>query len=164
MASNRLSIYKGQPITDLLERVNAQARGGEDDRYSISGAINGAVARYQEVCRQHRPKLSPAEWNCLADLLNGTYLLDELWARKPAQLIAMELEDGIRLNRLDEKWGISGPLLLNKISDWDHATGVSCLEAIEAFWAHSEAGTEFWDPLRRITAIAKEAEQLMEPA
>ena len=148
MAGNRLSIYKGEPIAELLERLDAKARGGDnEDFYSISGAVNAAVNRYLETCRQHRPRLSAAEWNCLADLLNGVWLVDKFWQRKPGPLIAMELEDGIRLNQLDQKWSIDGAALLAKIRGWDYATATSCLEAIEAFWAHPDVGTEFWESL-----------------
>lgn len=129
---NRRSIYIGEPIKRLLALV------GDDDG-AFSQTVNGAVARYLEVMREHRPDFSRAEWCAICDALNGT-IFDDLWVRRAGKLIAIELEDS--RGGLGEKWGVDIPALCAKLMALPTAESLAVLHVVTVFWAHCDLETE----------------------
>lgn len=124
---NRRSIYCGPPIQDLLAAV------GDD---AFSQTLNGSVERYLAVCKAHRPALSRAEWMALCDVFNGT-ILDANAIKFAGRFLALEMEDGIRLDGLDQKWGIDSTALLAKLQPLTLAETCAVVHVVEVFWAHS---------------------------
>lgn len=123
------SVYFGEPIDRLLSLV------GTDN---VSGALNGAVARYLSLTDEYRPELSRAQWCAICDALNGT-MLDNLWIRRGGRMIAMELEDSPGLG---EKWEIDLPALIAEMEALSTVESIAVLHVVETFWAHSEMDTD----------------------
>ena len=76
-----------------------------------SPACNRAIECWAEVLRKSMPDLEPKEWCFLADVLNGTYLLDSTRTWGPSSL-ALEAHDAQDLNGTGDRWfgedGVAG--------------------------------------------------------
>jgi len=59
--NSKKSIYVGPPIRAFLDRIPPNHR-------NASRMLNGAVARYLAVCRDHVPELTEGEWGELRDI------------------------------------------------------------------------------------------------
>ncbi|MFP4615580.1 MAG: hypothetical protein ACLFRB_06860 [Thiohalorhabdus sp.] len=123
--ARKASVYIGDELETALEE-----RHGASD--SVSGLINKMVDRYREVCRREAPPLTPQAWCLLFDVLNGVWL-------QPASMgvrgIPMEVEDGIAMNGLAEKWGVDGEALKTRLAEADFAELTAIADAAERFWA-----------------------------
>lgn len=75
-------------------------------------------------------RLTEAEASAICDVLNGTWLLEDTWRH-----IAMEVEDGDRLNGLGRKWGIDGRALARRLSECSLVELCAIADASERFWA-----------------------------
>lgn len=71
----------------------------------------------------------------ICDVLNGT-LMDANTAR----LLWAEVEDGIKLNGLDEKWEVDGAQLVQKLRGFTQLQCLALVDAAERFWASTSAG------------------------
>jgi hypothetical protein len=126
--ARKASVYIGDELEAAIQERHDEKRGE-----SISGLINKMADRYREVCRRSAPRLSPQAWCLLFDALNGFWL-------QPASMgvrgIPMEVEDGIGMDGLDEKWGVDGEGLKARLADASFAELVAIADAAERFWAH----------------------------
>jgi len=112
---------------DELVRWLASWRGEEGAHL----AAREALLRYHQVLADElaRVDLSEAEWNLLRDALNGTWI-DETSYRH----LWMEIADAIRLDRLDEKWGVDGPALVEKLRGLCPGACMAVAHAVERWW------------------------------
>jgi hypothetical protein len=76
--------------------------------------------------------LSENEACLLCDVLNGT-LMDA----NSAALLWAEVEDGIRLDGLDQKWEVDGPALVKRLQALDRLHCLALIDAAERFWAET---------------------------
>jgi hypothetical protein len=90
--------------------------------------------------------LSKAEWSCLLDVLNNLGHFEDLEDsgfpsfRPHRNTIYQELHDGIGVNRVDEKHGVDGPALLEKIEAMSDAEAELIWDANYGFWQNPERG------------------------
>lgn len=81
----------------------------ETDRLIVGGntpACNRAIACWARVLRDSMPELERAEWNFLADVLNGTFDGDYALGmyEHGEQVLAIEVHDAQALNGTGDKW------------------------------------------------------------
>ena len=98
------------------------------------------LGRYQEALRlaraELRDKLTTAELSAVLDVLNGHWFLGP----DSAAYIHLEVEDGIRLNGLDEKWQINGPYLIGLLANLTFIESCALADAAERWWARVGQG------------------------
>lgn len=122
----------------LAERVPeaASARTGER-----SGIISEALERYFYMLARAsaglRGILSREEVSLVADACNGT-----LWQSWSVPHLAAEIQDAVRLDALDEKWGVDGPSLIAKLQALDIASIYALVDAVERYWSRVEQGCQ----------------------
>lgn len=124
--AKRTSTYLSDRTVDILDAAMGDAG-------SLSGEINKAIDRYNEVVRRHRgveKQFSEAELNALRDVANG-------WWAEPAATIAgglaLELEDSLP-DGIAAKWEIDGEALLVKLRALSYADQLALVAGIEAWW------------------------------
>jgi hypothetical protein len=124
----------------------------DDDARRIVGgnspACNRAIACWARVLRESQPDLSRAEWNFLADVLNGT-LVEPAAHHGPAAL-ALEVHDAQALNGTGDRWFAdelrrgSGQeatdRLLAKIKGFSWQQCEYVTTACAFFWSHTAPG------------------------
>jgi len=132
--------YQAQ-VQELLDRAEFDEAAGEDTselyrRWQI------AIYRQLLAIGLREVEWTEAEASLICDALNGTYLLDlgdepHSWRWWPANV-----EDAIRLDKLDAKWGVDAAALVSKIKHLS-ATGLAAVaDAAERFWReHVHEGT-----------------------
>lgn len=111
-----------------------------------SEQINGDLLRYYRLLAEVRPTLrerfSPAEISLILDACNG-WMMD---FSSPAH-IWMEVADGIRLNQLDQKWGVEhGTDLVHRIHGLTWIESVALADAIARWWHAVGEGDHTRDP------------------
>ncbi len=112
--------------------------------------VSAALSRYADhiarASARVASRLDRAEWNALADVLNGCA---DLWdyagfRMTYLMLVRAEVEDGIQLVALDEKWHLAerGKVLLRKLARMTELEGDAIAAAIRFFlWACSHGNT-----------------------
>jgi hypothetical protein len=93
------------------------------------------AARYQEICRRHCPKLTQSEWLAVLDALNGVWLQSSIHDAGLLTGIWASVYDADRLGGLGAKWGCDAKALSEHIRDYDYATTVALVDAVERWWA-----------------------------
>jgi len=105
-------------------------------------ALDAFPALYARTLHDLRGKFSAAELRLMADVMNATALTPMI----AGQHLAINVRDGIELDRLDEKWGVQKEEILRKLDLPIFA--LACLEIwIQAFWEHgskNKGGLETW--------------------
>ena len=136
--TDRTSLYIGEALRRLLD-----GRPEGKGMWSKSGLINTVASRYQEICRRHCPTLTLAEWCAIMDALNGVWL--QSTDRDAAFLASVwaEVYDADRLNGLGGKWQCDAKALAERIRDYDYATVVALVDAVERWWALDNDGKPF---------------------
>lgn len=127
--------------TSLAIRPELQAELDlRDDNFS--GAVDVCLSRYFGLLARGRRELAAllttAEVALILDTLNGTWASDE----HSAAFIPAEVSDAIRLNRLDEKWNVDGPALLEKMSAMNHWLLTALIDAAERWWGRVGDGED----------------------
>lgn len=121
----RIKIYAGPPIMDFLD-----AHAGKDGNMDVSRLINRAVDRYCQTVRRNTPTLFESEWNLLFDSLNGGFEDDPLRFSG----IPGGVSDSIQLDGLDEKWGVDGQVLIEKLNSLSFLELMSISDVVERYW------------------------------
>lgn len=149
----------------LTPELHAQAsayvegRRSRDPKFSLNDLFLEAVdiltrresplGRYYLILKAGRLELrtafSPAELNLIMDSCNGLALWYELSERpqviiQPGRMIAANVEDSIRHNGLDKKWGVPRLGLSAKILDLSIPAQYALADLIERFW--NDAGAQ----------------------
>jgi hypothetical protein len=126
---------------------------------------NRAIGCWAATLQQpeNEPKLTRPEWNFLADVLNGTWLLDaDHWG--PGTLAA-EIEDAHRLNRTGDKWFRPGKVADKAIAKLIAAVRAMTwiqiqfiLTAVSFFWSAKEIDhttDEWWTLPYRVERLGR---------
>lgn len=118
---------------------------GESEWREPTAAINGALAEYAYLIDRAAGELAAvlnrAEWNALADVLNGCADLHDYGTTpmNPLVLIVAELHDGDRYNGIGAKWGIDVPDLCGRLAALTPLHGYAVHAAVRWLWTHSDA-------------------------
>lgn len=93
-------------------------------------------ALYRHTLHDMRGKFTRGELMLMIDVMNGTWLTPGM----AGQHLNANVSDGIALDGLDEKWGIDGVKLNQKIGGLS-IFETACLELwVQAFWQQEEHG------------------------
>lgn len=113
---------------DLYDALASRIRGSRERSATIARDLSRLYDLYRHALRE--VPLTTGEACLICDVLNGT-LMD---ASSAAALWA-EVADGVRLDRLDEKWGVDGDALIARLKGLDRLTCLALVDAAERFWA-----------------------------
>lgn len=118
----RTAIYVGENLASYLE-----AREGPR-----SASINTLADRYMHILAGSRLDLSDAELSLIRDANNGTVFTP---ARTGLPGLAYNVEDAIKLDNLDRKWGVDGAALVAKLRACTRAELACLVEDVERYWS-----------------------------
>jgi len=85
-----------------------------------------------------RVKLTVDEACLIVDALNGT-----LHDVTSGTRFWIGVQDSIEMDELDEKWGVDGKTLIEKLSKLDDLTAMAIVDAAERFWCDEKSGDDF---------------------
>jgi hypothetical protein len=145
MVTERGSIYFGEALRRLLA-----ARPEDSGLWTRSGLLNTVAARYQEVCRRHCPTLTIAEWCAVMDALNGVWLRGSDHEAESLTAVWAEVYDADRLDGLGKKWRCGAKALAERIRDYDYATTVALVDAVERWWALPSDGRPYSETIPEV--------------
>lgn len=137
MPSKKLSI-------SLYPRAEAfaKARGDTVAGDNVSGAVNQSLERYEAILERGRSHLleilSENEMALILDVLNGVMFSDTI----SVHMVYAEVEDGISMDALDEKWKIDGKALSEKIKNLEYSEKVALVDAAERWWNFVASGKQ----------------------
>lgn len=169
-----------------LARLGIDA-GREENQsaWTINGCLRRLAMLVEQASRELEAVLTRAEWNLLADALNGCAdVFDLAGSPIPAlTLVRAEVADAHALNRLGDKWLLTEKeeqkltlpkarkladeraVELNaKLAALASVHGEAILAAVRWFWTHTEPGVidhtkdEWWKPEFRALAATEEKE------
>jgi hypothetical protein len=130
MPVNKFSVSLEPQISARLER-----REG-----ARSTVINTTLERYFWLVdmerRQLRQLLNNGEIALICDVLNGTMFADPY----SVNFVSMEVQDSISMDRLDEKWQIDGPALVQKLKGLSYGTMLALVDAVQMWWHRISQG------------------------
>lgn len=114
-----------------LEEALAQRAPG----LSLGQVAKIHLARTFEVYRRELAGLdfSEGEASLICDANNGT-----IWEAHTLALLWANVADAIRLNGLEEKWGVDGDALVRKLQGLTPGQGAAVVDACERFWARCD--------------------------
>lgn len=133
----------------LYPRAEAFVQARSEDNFS--GALNQTVERYEEILKQARAQLlellTEKEMALILDVLNGTLFTEPI----SIHMVYGEVEDGINMEGLDQKWEINGKELIEKTRNLNYAEKVALVDATERWWASTGEGKQpgWLDTLKR---------------
>ena len=129
MASPQIA-FRAQPPLDQQLDDRAGPHGGPAD------VARRDLGRYYSLLANELRgvDLSVAEACLICDVVRGT-IQDDIGIGSQAGL-AMEIQDGIRLEYLDDKWDVEGALLVSKAVAWTFGQRWAICDAAERWWAH----------------------------
>ena len=97
--------------------------------------------------RALRERFSSAELSLIIDACNGWWILSP----EDCRSVDHNVEDAIRLDRLDQKWGVSDSAgLIERLRGLTWLEAVALCDAIERFWHAVGAGEHTRDPARAL--------------
>jgi len=104
--------------------------------------LDAVPGLYARTLHDLKGRFSASELKLMVDVMNGTALTSGI----AGQHLAINVRDGIDLDRLDEKWNVEKDEILRKLDLPLFA--LACMEIwIQAYWQHgnkSKAGLETW--------------------
>lgn len=128
-----------------------------------SPACNRAVECWAVVLRRSMPDLSRAEWNFIADILNGTFIADGAFSGHEygAGALAAELADAQSLSGRGDRWlgddadaAVANLVIHVKSMTWEQVQYIytACL----FFWGDNEIAPEdeWWTLPYRVQRLA----------
>ena len=133
----------------ILNEIRARTRGSPV--VSLGQTARRDLTRYYALLRASTPKFSEPEASLILDALNGT-LLDEHTYR----LLWAEVDDAIRLDGLDEKWGVHAGELVTRLRNLSPAECMAVIDAVERAWLmlSDGSGKSIGDVLRDVGLVA----------
>lgn len=127
MSNKPTSVRLPDDITAEIEKRKSIPRD------NMNAAILEMLERYTYMLQRSLPVLretfSEKEMSLIADSCNGTMF--QAWS---VPLLYANIEDSIKLDGLDEKWGIDGVALLSGLRGLDLAATFALVDAVERFW------------------------------
>lgn len=133
MAAEEVTALSPIPTLHITipERISAEIDARGDNRSEvIRRDLERLYTLYKHALRE--VELTAGEACLICDVLNGV-LMDAT----SASMLWAEVEDGIRMDDLDQKWGVDGPALVEKLRSLDRLTCLALVDAAERFWAAS---------------------------
>lgn len=94
--------------------------------------VNLALSHYSQILAASKPSFEENEWNLIFDSCNGWLIDDEIETYRDALLL--QIEDSIRINKLDAKWGCDRQKIIKKIVDCSLVECVCIVFEIKRFW------------------------------
>ena len=138
-----------KPVTltldpDLLALLDERA----DNR---SEQVSGDLVRYYRLLadarRTLRERFCGQELALILDACNGWWILSP----EDCRSVDHNVEDAIRLDQLDQKWGVEhGAELVAKLQALSWLESVALCDAIERFWYAVGEGDAMRDPARAL--------------
>lgn len=118
-------IYVSMPLSLVAE---VESRVGEKSR---SDVVSRDLDRLYSLYRRAIGSLdfTVQEASLILDVLNGS-----LFDVATAPMLWAAVEDGIRMDGLDAKWGIDGPALVEKLKGLTDTQAMAIVDAGERFW------------------------------
>ena len=123
MATKSVSVNLQPEILDALAERGQRAP-------TINRDLGRLYFLYDRALR--RLDLTVEETCLIVDALNGT-----IHDNRTALMFSFGVEDAIDLDALDEKWGVDGKALKEKLSTLDEITCMAIVDACERYW-HNE--------------------------
>lgn len=112
----------------VLQKVDAR---GENRSATISRDLERYYTLLQRALKQ--VSFTVEEACLLADALNGI-LIDA----NTVQLLWANVSDAVSLDRLDQKWGVDGQALVEKLRGLNDIQAMAVADAVERFWEEPE--------------------------
>jgi hypothetical protein len=119
----------------LAEQLAARA----DRAQSLGLVAQRDLARYYSLLERElaRIPLSEAEASLIVDACNGV-----VWEPHTAPLLWADIDDAIRHDGLDRKWGVDGAALVARLRDLSPCAQLALADAAERYWAAAGAGDQ----------------------
>lgn len=125
MPVSKQSVSLPSPILDAL-RLR--------DESNLSGAITRSLTRYFVLLayerRDLRSQYSDKECSLILDACNGSAFFDAFSIR----MLPAGVEDAIRFDKLDRKWGVDGPALVAKLQATTFSQRIALVDAVQRWW------------------------------
>ncbi|BER92704.1 hypothetical protein [Atrimonas thermophila] len=131
---NKLQVYIDKEMQDFFSKRN----------YAPAGRIAREMLKVMAISMQEELKklnLTLPETKLILDALNGLLITD------PAQIkyLWAEIEDTIKLDDLDKKWGVNGEELVSKLRNASLPALYAIWDVAQRFWAKSGKGEAWTD-------------------
>lgn len=114
---------KGLPATDGLLARTSPTSG------DLSGTTLRDISRYYALLAGSAPTLGSNEAKLVMDALNGSLMTNE-----SIRLVWAEVDDAIRHDGLDRKWGVQGEELVEYLRSLSLAETFALVDCIERAW------------------------------
>jgi hypothetical protein len=123
------------------------------ERGAVSAVINRDLERLYSLYRRSIVKLdfSVEELMLIVDCLNGS-LMDTV----AVSLLWAQIEDGIAIERLDEKWKVDGKVLVDKLKALKVFDCMAIVDAAERFWQKSAEGDDVREVVKQCFLVKTE--------
>lgn len=147
------------PDTRSLD-VLGYSLGEDGDTLCGVGPARRLAKLVERASRELDAVLSRAEWNAIADVMNGCADLYD-YAESDVPAILMLKHNLMNSPGIDKKWKIKLPDLLRKLDSLSDTHGEAILCAVRWAWRHCDewdhAKDEWWKPaFRNATAAASQ--------
>ena len=137
MTKNRkLALYVSDDLRAVLEPRGLEPGGGE----GLASCVARAVDRYAAICERSLPSFSDEEWRLILDAMNGCWVSGA--ATTIRGVIKLQIYDAIKLDKLDEKWRVDAPILLEVVDALSFAQEVAIVDACERWWLRVSRGED----------------------
>lgn len=133
----------------LLPEIQAR-----DEGHGPGPTARRDLERYYYMIRSSTPTFSEAEARLLVDALSGI-----ITEPHTAHLLWAVVDDAIRLGRLDEKWGVDGWALVQRLrNDLTPFEALAIADAVERVWSlmADAKSTPIMDVIIRVGLIQDE--------
>jgi hypothetical protein len=119
----------------LAEQLAARA----DRAVSLGLVAKRDLARYYALLEREltRIRLSEPEASLIVDAYNGTF-----WEPHTAPLLWADIDDAIRYDGLDQKWGVDGADLFARLRALAPFALLALVDAAERYWVAAGAGDQ----------------------
>ena len=120
----------------LPEEIVA-AMGSRGDRLSteITRNLNRYLYSLFEARREMRSQFGDQECGLILSATNGTMFSEPF----SISLIHAGVEDAIRYEKLDDKWGVDGPALVGKLAALTYIQKLALVDAVNVWWNGNNA-------------------------
>ena len=119
--------------------VDERRRDGETRTTRIGQDLTDYYALLDAGLRRARLTLTPAEAALIIDVQNSVLVQLEHWA---SQALAHQVEDGISLDGLAEKWQVDGEALVAKLAGLGDIACIALGDWAARFWARENPNLE----------------------
>ena len=117
------------------------SRGGSS--VTINRDLERLYALYARATRE--VPLSLDEARLIVDCCNGT-----IHDVNTARMLWASVEDACELDGLDEKWGVDGPGLVERLKNLSQVQALALVDAAERFWSLPDGARDLDSDIRRL--------------